>query len=79
MAGAVENIIRGAILHGLPGIHDQHFVADTGDNAQVMGDHDDGGIKVPLQFIKQRHDLCLYSDVQSGCRFISNEQLWTTQ
>ncbi|CST26171.1 Uncharacterised protein [Shigella sonnei] len=51
MNGLIKDIARVAIFHRAPGVHYQHFVADPRHHAKIVGNHNDGGIKFPLQFI----------------------------
>ncbi|MCG8686605.1 MAG: hypothetical protein MI892_17125, partial [Desulfobacterales bacterium] len=47
MGGFTENRLDVADLHQGTGVHDRHPVAEIGDDAQVMGNHDHP--QVPLQ------------------------------
>ncbi len=75
VARAIEDIVYLAVLHGTTGIHHQHLVADTGDHAKVMGDHDDGGVELALELVHQGHDLGLHGHVERGGRLIGDQQL----
>lgn len=50
------------------------MVADLGDDTEVMGDHDDGGAGLLLQFAEQVEDLRLDGDVEGGGRFVGDEE-----
>ncbi|MNP20706.1 hypothetical protein D3C76_1132900 [compost metagenome] len=75
----IKHIAGAAVFHGAASVHHQNLVTDPGNHAQIMGDHDDSRIELTLQFVKQRHDLCLHGNVQRGCWLIGNQQLWPTQ
>ena len=79
MRRLIENIARFAIFHCTASVHHQHLIADPGDDAEIVGDHDNRGVKLTLQFVQQRHDLRLNGHVQRGGRLIGNQQFWPTQ
>ena len=65
-------------FHDFPGVHHCDLVADLGHNAQIMGDKDQRGLILLLQLFHQFQHLRLDRHVQSGGRFIRNQQLRTT-
>ena len=46
------------------------------NDAQVMGDHDDGHAQLFLQVHHQLQDLSLYGHVRGGGRLVCDQQLW---
>ena len=75
MQGTVEEIEDIGLLDDLPGIHDVHGVAHLGDDAEVMGDHDDRGADPVAQLDHQPHDLGLGRHVQRGRGLVGDQQL----
>ena len=74
MRRLIEDIARLTVLHGAPGVHHQHFIADPCHHPKVVGDHDNGRVEFAFKLIQQRHDLRLHGDVQGSGRFIRNQQ-----
>ncbi|MNI68962.1 hypothetical protein D3C73_1246860 [compost metagenome] len=75
MLRLVEDIFCRSPLHDLPGIHDHDSIRHIRHHAQVVGDHDDGGFRLPLKLLDQEQDLRLDGHIQRGCRLIGNQQL----
>ena len=73
MGGSVEQLVGAAILHRAAGVHDQYVVGDLGNDAEVVGDQHDG-VELALQIADQVEDLRLDCDVESGGRFVGDEQ-----
>ena len=71
----IENLLVRTDFHNFSAIHDGNAVAQTGDDTQIMGNHDDGGTKLFLHFLNQLQYLRLDGHVQRRCRFIGNDQL----
>ena len=55
-------------------VHHQHARTHARDNAEVVGDHDDGGAKLLLQALQQVENLRLNGHVQRGGRFVGDNQ-----
>ena len=51
-----------------------HEVAQTGDHAEVVGDHHHCGAEVVHQLLQQLQHLRLDRDVEGGCRFVADQQ-----
>lgn len=73
MLGVVEDLVDGTDLHDLSGIHDGDPVGHVGDDAQVMGDEDDGHVALLLEPVDQLEDLRLDGDVQGRGRLVADE------
>jgi hypothetical protein len=61
-------------LHAAAGIHHQHMIGDAGQQAEVMRDHDDGGVELAPHLVEQLDDLRLHRDVQRRRRLIGDDQ-----
>ena len=46
--------------------HDSHPVAEIGDNAQIVGNHNDAHIPPLPNILEELEDLCLNGDIQCG-------------
>ena len=75
VAGVVVDLIRGADLHDVAGIHDGHTVGDVGHDAEVMGDEDDGEVIFDPHLLQQLEDLGLNGHVQSRRGLITDQDL----
>ena len=75
----VEDVARLTIFHRASGVHHQHLIADPGDDAEIVGNHNDRRIELALELIKQCHYLRLHGYVQRRCRLIGNQQLRPAQ
>ena len=72
--GVVKDSLDRAAFHQLPGIHHAHVVTHAGDHTQVVGDVDDGCVKVALQVFDQvQHDR-FDRHVQGSGRLIHDEE-----
>ena len=74
----VEDLVGGAVLHDVAGVHDGDLLAHGSHNAQIMGDHDDAHAQLLAQILHQLKDLCLNGHVQCGGGLVSNQQLGLT-
>ena len=74
MPGPVEDLAHVAPLHHLAGIHDDHLVAQLGDQAEIVGDHHHGRLEGLLQLAQQVDDLGFHGDVESGGRLVGDQQ-----
>jgi hypothetical protein len=62
-------------LDDAAGVHDGHPLAGFGDDAEVVGDEDDGGAHVRAQGAQQVKDLGLDGDVEGGGGLVGDEEL----
>ena len=70
---AVEQVPALGPLHHLPAVHDDDLVGHVGDDAQVVGDEDDGGAELALQVPHHVEHLGLDGDVQCGGGLVGHE------
>ena len=74
MPRLVEDLLGGAPLHHLPGVHDLHPVGKVGDNAQVVGHQDDSGVQLGFQLLEQVQHLGLDGHIQGGGGLVQQQQ-----
>jgi hypothetical protein len=55
-------------------IHHRHVVGDLGDDADVMGDEDDGHAQLALELLEQVDDLGLGGDVERRGGLVGDQQ-----
>ena len=79
VARVVKQGLRAALLHDPATVHHHDLVAQSGNQSQVMGDHQDASPKIVLQSAQEAHDLGLNGHVEGRCRFVGNEQVRLTQ
>jgi hypothetical protein len=70
----VEDLAHVALFHHLAGVHHHDFVAQLGDQAEIVGDHDHGCLKLVLQLTQQVDDLRFHGDVEGGRRLVGDQQ-----
>ena len=75
VGGTVEDVLRRAYLHDLACVHDAYSVCHVGDDAQIVGDEDDGEVSLPLHFIYKLKYFALYSDIEGRCRLVAYQNL----
>ena len=75
----VENLIDGSLFYDLSGVHNDNPVAHRSDNAEVVGNHNNGGSFFLRQLFQKLQNLCLYGHIQCGCRLICDNQLRITR
>src|SRR6266581_4564896 len=75
VVGLVEDVALGGLLGRAAGVHDHDVVGDVGDDAEVVGDHQQGGVGVLLQPQQQVQDLGLDGGVQRGGGLVGDDQL----
>src|SRR3546814_1586436 len=68
MLRAIEDVAHRPLLDHAAGVHHHDPVAESGNDAEVVGDHDDGGAEIALQVGQQIEDLRLDGDVEGGGR-----------
>ena len=69
-----EQLVDRRALDDLAGIHHGDFVADLGDDAEIVGDQDDRGIAGGLQLAHEVEDLRLQRHVERGGRLVGDQQ-----
>ena len=75
MPRIVEDLLRGAVLYDLARVHDRDTVRHIGDDAEVVGDEDDGELALRLQLVDQLQDLGLDRHVQSRRGFVADQDV----
>ncbi|GAA4982808.1 hypothetical protein GCM10025734_04320 [Kitasatospora paranensis] len=75
MLRCAEDFSDGAAFRGAAGVHDEDVVCAFGDDAEVVGDEDDGGAEVALDLREEVEDLRLHGDVQGGGGFVGDEDV----
>jgi hypothetical protein len=51
-----------------------HLVAEPGDDAEVMGDHDQSGVGLRDERLEQLEDLRLDGDIECGGGLVGDQQ-----
>ena len=74
MLRIIEDCRDRCAFHDLSGIHDDHFICEFGNHAQVVSDDEDGHPQALLQFAQELKDLRLDRDIESGRRLVGNQQ-----
>src|SRR4051812_7422513 len=69
-----EQLVHRRALDDLAGIHHRDLVADFGDDAEIVGDQDDGGAAGRLQLAHQLEDLRLQRDIERGGWLVRDQQ-----
>ena len=74
MGRRLKHVLCGALLDHAAGIHYRHPAAHTGDQSQIMRDHQDGGALLSAQLLHQIDDLRLHRDVERRRRLVGDQQ-----
>ena len=75
MPGQFEQHSDRCLLDGLAGIHDHDAIGIAGDDAEVMGDEDQGDIEPLRQILHQFQNLRLHGHVERRRRFVGDQEL----
>ena len=75
MPGVLEDGAHIRVFHLFPCVHHHHVPGDLGDNAQIVGDEDDGGLGLFLQARHELEDLGLDGHIQGGGGLVRDEDL----
>jgi hypothetical protein len=62
-------------LDHLPGIHDQHAVAEGRDQVQIVADEDEAHAAAGHQIVNDGEHLHLHGDVEGGGRLVGDEEV----
>ena len=73
MQRVLEELVDRSLLGHPRGIHDDDLVGDLGDDAEVVGDHDDRRAVVVLELVHQLEDLGLRRHVECGRRLVGDQ------
>ena len=63
------------MLDDLAAVHDDHLVGDLGDDAEIVGDHDDRHPELFLELVHQLEDLRLRRHVERGRRLVGDHEV----
>jgi hypothetical protein len=74
VAGFGEDRLHVALLHDAPGVHHRDPVSHSGNDAKVVGDHQDASADLLLEFLEKLQNLRLDGHVQGSCRLVGDEQ-----
>ena len=74
MARIIEDLVRRALLADRAGVHDDDFVAQLRDDAEVMRDHDDRHAHLPLNVFHKFKDARLDRNVERGRRLVGDQK-----
>ena len=75
MAGVIVDLVGGADLYDVAGVHHGHPVGNVGHDAQVVGDHDDGQVVFGPQLLEQLQNLSLNGHIQRGGGLVTDQDL----
>ena len=78
MAALVEDFLSSTELDRTAGVHNHDFVGHIGDNAQVMGNHDDGVAILLLHFLHKLNNLSLNGNVQGSRGLVGYQNIGIT-
>ena len=74
MARVSKNMLHSAAFHDLAVIDDDNVICHIGDDAQIVGNQQDGHAQFLLQVFQKIQNLNLDCNVQRGGRLIGNKQ-----
>lgn len=75
MLGVVEDLVDGAGLHDLAGVHHVHIVCHLCHNAKVVGNVDDRDAALLLDAADQLQNFGLNGHIQRGGGLVADEQV----
>ena len=73
--GVVKDLLAGADLHNVPGVHDGNAVGHIGHHAQVVGNIDGSEVVFLLKILDELEDLGLDGHIQGGGGLVADEDL----
>src|SRR5512136_241542 len=74
MRRGLENGLCKARFNDLACVHDRHAITKHGHDAEIVGDHHDGGSEFLTNLVNEREDLKLNRGIKGRGRLIRNEQ-----
>ena len=74
VSGGVD-LLHGAVLDDLPGVHNAHVVAGANHHPQIVGDHYHGGAQPLLELLNEGERLGLDGHVQSSGGLVGDEDV----
>ena len=75
MLGIREDIEHRAVFNHFAAIHDEHFVGDFGDDAQIVRDEQNGHAAFVAELAQDFENLSLDRDIERGRWLVGDEQL----
>ena len=75
MAGLREEAVGAAGLDEHAGVHHVHALAHSGDDAEIVRDHDQRRVTLGDELLQHFEDLSLDRDVQGGRRLVCDQEL----
>ena len=75
MAALVEDFLSSTELDGTAGVHNHDLIGHIGDDAQVMGNHDNGVAVLLLHLLHELDNLSLNGNVQSRRGLVGNQDI----
>ncbi|KIT81820.1 hypothetical protein QT20_00220, partial [Staphylococcus aureus] len=70
-----QRLVDGGVLDHLAGIHRDHARAGFGNDAEIVGDQHQCGLRGLADVAQQFEDLRLHGDVERGGRLVRDQQL----
>ena len=74
MTWIVKNICDPSLFHHLTGVHHTQLITDPGDDPQVVGDKNVGGLEIVFQIFNQVQNSRFNGNVQCRCGLIHDQQ-----
>ena len=75
VAGIGEDLLGGALLDHLAGVHHGDGMRHLGHEGEIVRDEDHREAELFAQFVEQVDDLLLHRDVERGGRFVGDDEL----
>ena len=69
-----EDIVQGSAFHHLAVVEHDDLIGHIGDDAEIMGDHQQRHAQFGLEILDQLQDLGLDGDVERRGRLVGNQQ-----
>ena len=75
MARMRDNVVRLAVFHHAPQIHDSDMVGDIAGQRDIVADKDDGGVVLLRQIEQHVDDIRADGNIQHGDRLVSDDEV----
>ena len=75
MAALVEDFLSSTELDGTAGVHNHNLIGHIGDDAQVMGNHNNGVAVLLLHLLHELDNLSLNGNIQSRRGLVGNQDI----
>ena len=70
----IKDFCRRSCFYHFSGLHHNDFIGKVTNDAEVMSDEQVRDISASLDFVQKIQDLGLHGNIQSRCRFITNQK-----